>query len=108
MKTKEQTLSMSKRWFAEIADLRAKFPLLMVVRDNSGENLLKELNEFFIGNRVKNYFSTLYEQRQVSNHAWKDWDGRIRTWKPILVQCNTEWCDLQECDVQGVSWNNPV
>jgi hypothetical protein len=47
MKTKDETLNMSKRWFAEIADLRAKFPSLMVVRDNSGENTSQELNEFF-------------------------------------------------------------
>jgi hypothetical protein len=52
------------RWFAEIADLRAEFPLLMVVRDNSGENTSKELNEFFTENGVKNYYSTLYEQWQ--------------------------------------------
>jgi hypothetical protein len=41
MKTKDETLAMSKRWFAEIADFRAKFPLSMVAI------VEKELNEFF-------------------------------------------------------------
>ncbi len=50
MKTKDKTLNMSKRWFIEIADLRSKYPLLMVVRDNSRENTSKELNEFFTEN----------------------------------------------------------
>ncbi len=36
MKTKEETLIMAKRWFAEIADLRAKYPVLVVVTNNSG------------------------------------------------------------------------
>jgi hypothetical protein len=36
----------------------------MVVRDNSGENTSKELNDFFTGHGVKNYFSTSYEQWQ--------------------------------------------
>ncbi len=38
IKTKDKTLTMAKRWFAEIADLGAKYPLLVVVRNNSGEN----------------------------------------------------------------------
>ncbi len=36
----------------------------MVVRDNGGENTLKELSEFFTENGVNNYFSTPYEQWQ--------------------------------------------
>ena len=64
MKTKDETFNMSKRWFAEVADLRAKYPLLVLVRDNSGENSSKDINDFFTENSVKNYFSTPYEQWQ--------------------------------------------
>ncbi len=64
MKTKDETLDMAKRWFAEIADVRIHCPLIMVVRDNSGENTSKELNDFFKSHGVKNYFSTSYEQWQ--------------------------------------------
>ena len=35
MKTIDATLDTSKRWFAEIADVRINYPLIMVVRDNS-------------------------------------------------------------------------
>ena len=31
VKTKDDTLGMAKRWFTEIADLRSKFPLRIVV-----------------------------------------------------------------------------
>ena len=54
MKTKDETLDMAKRWFAEIADVRIHYPLIMVVRDNSGENTSKELNDFFTSHGVKN------------------------------------------------------
>ena len=46
---------------SEIAEIREKFPLLAVERDNSGENTSKELNDFFTENGVMNYFSTPYE-----------------------------------------------
>ena len=64
MKTKNETFSVSKRWFAEIAEIRERYPLLMVMRDNSGENTSQELNDFFTDNGVKNYYSTPYEQWQ--------------------------------------------
>ena len=47
MKTKDDILGVAKRWFVEIANLREKHPLLMVMRDNGGENTSKELNDFF-------------------------------------------------------------
>jgi hypothetical protein len=64
MKTNDETLYMIKRWFAEIADVRINYPLIMVVRDNRGENTSKELSDFFTRRWVKNYFSTFYEQWQ--------------------------------------------
>ncbi len=38
MKTKDATLDMSKRWYAEISDIREKFPLIMFVREKSYSN----------------------------------------------------------------------
>ena len=35
------SLDMAKRWFAEIADVRIHYPLIMVVRDNSSETRRK-------------------------------------------------------------------
>jgi hypothetical protein len=36
----------------------------MVVRDNSGENTSKKLNNFFTSHGAKNYFSTSFDQWQ--------------------------------------------
>jgi hypothetical protein len=33
MKTKDETLDMAKRWFAEIADVHINYTLIMVVRE---------------------------------------------------------------------------
>ncbi len=45
------------RWFAEIADFPAKYPLLMVMRDNAGEisakTHQKELSDFFTENGLQ-------------------------------------------------------
>ena len=60
LKTKDEVLQASKRWFTEVEDIRQKFPLLSVVRDNSRENSSKELNYFFTENVVKIYYSTPY------------------------------------------------
>ena len=64
MKTKDEVLPASKQWFTEIAKICQRFPSLSVVRDNSGGNTSKEINDFFTENGVKNYFSTPYEQWQ--------------------------------------------
>ena len=59
-------MSMVKRWMAEIADVRKDHPVLVVVRDNAGENTSKELNNYFRVTEcgVKNHFSTPCEQWQ--------------------------------------------
>ena len=63
-KTKDEALEASKRWMAEISDLRAKYPLLVVMRDNAGENKSKEICDYFTSMEVANRFSTAYEQHQ--------------------------------------------
>jgi hypothetical protein len=63
-KTKDEALDASKRWMAEISDLRAKYPLLVVMRDNAGENKSKEICDYFTSMEVANRFSTAYEQHQ--------------------------------------------
>ena len=63
-KTKDEALSASKRWIAEIHGLREKYPLLVVMRDNAGENKSKEISDFFTSIEVANRYSTAYEQHQ--------------------------------------------
>jgi hypothetical protein len=46
-KRKDETLNMSKRLYAEISNIREKYPLIIVMGDNSWENTSKELNDFF-------------------------------------------------------------
>ena len=50
MKTRDEVLAMSKRWMAEpeTAEIQQDRPILVVVRDNAGENTSKELNDYFI------------------------------------------------------------
>ena len=91
MKTKDESFAASKQWFAEIADIREKFPLLAVLRDNSGEITSKELNDFFMENGVKNYFNTLYEQWQnglaesdrFNHYPGQNSNGKVQARRPM-------------------------
>ena len=71
LKTKDEALNAAKRWMAEIADLREKHPLLVVMRDNPKENSSKAICDYFTWMGVncdysftwmgvKNYYSAGY------------------------------------------------
>ncbi len=47
MKTKDQMNNFVKRWYSDIANLRTKHRLVVVVRDSSGENKSQEVKELF-------------------------------------------------------------
>ena len=40
-------LKVVKQWYSDIADLRAKHKLFIVMRDNAGENKSTDIREFF-------------------------------------------------------------
>jgi hypothetical protein len=46
IKTKDQMINVVKRWYSNIADLRTKHRLVVVVRNNAGENKSQEVKEF--------------------------------------------------------------
>ncbi len=46
MKTKDQMINVVRRWYSYIADLRTKHRLVVIVRDNAGENKSQEVKEF--------------------------------------------------------------
>ena len=42
LKTKDEMYDVAEQWYAEIADLRQKYELFVVMRDNAGENVSKK------------------------------------------------------------------
>jgi hypothetical protein len=46
MKTKDEMLKVMKEWYSDIADLRQKHQLVVIVRDNAGENKSHEIIDF--------------------------------------------------------------
>ena len=64
MKLKSDMLKVVKKWYSDIAILRQKHKLLVVMRDNAGENKSQEVVDFFESMGVKNYYSTAHEQWQ--------------------------------------------
>ena len=43
LKTKDELIDVVKQWYAEIADLREKYQMLVVMRDFAGENMSHEI-----------------------------------------------------------------
>ena len=64
LKTKDDILRAVKKWYSDIAVLRETHTLLVVLRDNAGENKSKEIIEFFESMGVENRYATPYEQWQ--------------------------------------------
>ena len=64
LKTKDEAVDAAKRWMAEIADLRAIYPLRVIMRDNAGENKSKAIADYFTSMMVENRYSTAHEPHQ--------------------------------------------
>jgi hypothetical protein len=64
MKLKSDMLKIVRKWYSNIANLRQKHKLLVVMRDNAGENKSQEVADFFESMGVKNCYSTSQEQWQ--------------------------------------------
>ncbi len=47
IKTKDETIKVVKQWYSDIAYLRARHKLVVVMRDNTGEYKSQEIQEFF-------------------------------------------------------------
>jgi hypothetical protein len=63
MKTKDNMLKVIKKWNSDIADIRHKHDLVVVMRNNAGENKSHEIMEFQ-STGARNHFSSSYEQWQ--------------------------------------------
>ena len=94
IKTKDQTLATLRRWYCDIAPLRAKYKLITLMRDNTGENRSQEIEEFIQSKDVQSLYSAPYEQ-------WQDGqpETAIRTLTRLVRSMKTE---------SGVSVQFPV
>ena len=93
MKTRDQVVDVAKRWMAEIGDLREKYPLRVVMRDNAGENKSNALREYFTSMGVENYFSTAYE-------PWQDGLAEAAIKSTIM----TATCGMAKSGMVGKFW----
>ena len=64
VRSKDQAYEVVKRWYSDIADIRTKYPLIELCRDNAGENTSDRIKEFIESVGAKNYWSTSYEPWQ--------------------------------------------
>ncbi len=95
--TLSSLIDVVKQWYAEIADLREKYQLLVVMRDFAGENMFHEIQAFFTDKGIKSYFSTPYE-------PWQDGLGEAGI-KSVLLLARTE---MAESVLAGRYWFSAV
>ncbi len=62
--TKDEAINAEKRWIAETSDLREKYLLLVVMRDNAGEKKVEGNLRVFASILVNTYYSTGYVPHQ--------------------------------------------
>jgi hypothetical protein len=58
LKTKYEMLKVVQKWYSDIAELREKHTIYVVMRDNSGENKSQKICDFFESKGIQNYYST--------------------------------------------------
>jgi len=64
LKTKDEANAMVRRWIADIADIRDRHRLEIIIRDNVAELKSKDLIDHLESLGLKNYYSVPYEQWQ--------------------------------------------
>lgn len=64
LKTKDEANAMVRRWIADIADIRDRHRLEIIIRDNASELKSKDLTDHLESLGLKNYYSAAYEQWQ--------------------------------------------
>ena len=57
LKTKDQTLGALKKWYCDIAPIRAKHALITLMRDNAGENRSQDVEDFIQSIHVQSRYS---------------------------------------------------
>jgi hypothetical protein len=67
MKTNDEMLKVMKKWYSDIAGLRQKHQLVVIVWDDAGENKSHEIIDFIESKGLTNHFSAAYEQLEWQN-----------------------------------------
>jgi hypothetical protein len=71
MKTQDQVVDVAKKWMAEIGDLRGKYPLRVVMRDNAGKSKSKALAELAIKSTIMTAICGMAESGMVGKFSCK-------------------------------------
>jgi hypothetical protein len=71
LKSKDEARGAAQRWMAEISELREKYPLLVVMRDDAGENKSKEISDYFTSmGLVMGVITTIPRRTSSTNTGW--------------------------------------
>ncbi len=67
LKTKDEVLKVVQKWYSDIAELREKHTIFVVMRDNSGENKSQKICDFFESKESKTIIALLSINGRMDN-----------------------------------------
>ena len=93
MRNKSDLFNVVKRFYADTAIERNKYPLCCIRRDNAGENTSNNLTQWLVDNGIRSEFSTAYE-------PWQDGRAEVH----IRVLTNIARTNLLASGLSGRFW----
>ena len=92
VKNKSEAVDVFKKFYADTAIIRSKYPLCYIRRDNAGENMSADLKKWITDNGIRSESST------PSVRAMAKWQSRSsdsRTVQSCSHQHDSKWFDWQ-------------
>jgi hypothetical protein len=65
LKSKDDAIKALRKWYSDIADLRTKHKLVVLMLDNASEYKSEEMMQFLESRGIRSHFSTPTEQWQI-------------------------------------------
>ena len=97
VKNKSEVLDIFKKFYADTAIIRSKYPLCCIRRDNAGENMSADLKKWLTDNGIRSESSTPLEHWQ---------NGRAEA--QIGVLCNLARTNMIASGLTGKFWARAI
>jgi hypothetical protein len=97
VKNKSEVFDMFKRFYADTAIVRSKYPLCCVRRDNAGENMSNALKSWLLDNGIRSESSTPHE-------PWQNGRAEVQ----IRVLCNLARTNMIASGLTGKFWARAI
>jgi hypothetical protein len=97
VKNKSEVVDVFKKFYADTAIIRSKYPLCCIRRDNAGENMSADLKKWLTDNGIRSESSTPFE-------PWQNGRAEVQ----IRVLCNLARTNMIASGLTGKFWARAI